>query len=210
MQVGKKFVNVGQLKECLTYYGLANGFSLWFERSGTRKVVARCGLRPEKIKDPKKGKLSKYNRYPSSRDEGSECPWRCYGKQMVSENSFKVISLINEHTCVRDFKFGTLINYKWVAKHFGHKIRMNPDIKLRQIADLVMKKYKCIVSPSVCRRAKNWAIYEGDNTMADHYGYIRSYAKAILDTNDGSTVRVGVTVNPDKQTYFDRFYVCFN
>ncbi|GKE70476.1 hypothetical protein Tco_1528548 [Tanacetum coccineum] len=46
--------------------------------------------------------------------------------------------------------------------------------------------------------------------MGDHYGYIRSYAKAILESNDGSTVRVGVTVNPDDQTLFDRFYVCFS
>ena len=29
-------------------------------------------------------------------------------------------------------------------------------------------------------------------------------------SNPGSTVKVGVTVNPDEKTYFDRFYVCFN
>ena len=100
------------MKECLTFYALANGFSLWFERSGTQKLIARCGLRPEKIKDPKKGKQSKYNRYPTDRDEGSKCPWRCYGKKMVTEDSFQVISINDEHTCVRDFKFGSLVNYK--------------------------------------------------------------------------------------------------
>ncbi|GJT97323.1 pentatricopeptide repeat-containing protein [Tanacetum coccineum] len=160
---------------------------------------------------PKKGKLSKWKRYPSKRqDEGAECPWRCYGKQMITENSFQVFFLNDEHTCTRDFKFGTLVNYKWIGNHFGNKIRINPDIKLHEIADMVMKKYKCIVSPCQCRRAKRWALNEGENTMLDHYGYIRSYAKAILESNDGSTVRVGVTVNLDDQTYFDRFYVCFN
>ncbi|GJY34050.1 multidrug resistance-associated protein 5 [Tanacetum coccineum] len=29
------------------------------------------------------------------------------------------------------------------------------------------------------------------------------------DSNPGSTVKLGVLVNPDDQTYFDRFYVCF-
>ncbi|GJS62810.1 multidrug resistance-associated protein 5 [Tanacetum coccineum] len=38
---------------------------------------------------------------------------------------------------------------------------------------------------------------------------LRSYGKAILDSNIGSTVKLGVTVNPDGKTYFDRFYVCF-
>ncbi|GJS60389.1 inorganic pyrophosphatase 2-like protein [Tanacetum coccineum] len=176
--VGEKFVDVVQLKECLTYYGLANGFSLWFYRSSKIQVITRCGLRPERIKDPKKGKQSKWKRYLLIKhDEGAKCPWRCYGKQMTTENSFQVISLKDEHTCTRDFKFGTLVNYKWIGKHFGTKIKMNPDIKLHELADLVMKK---------------------------------SYAKAILESNDGSTVRVGVTVNLDDQTLFDRFYVCFS
>ncbi|GKB09938.1 hypothetical protein Tco_0843861 [Tanacetum coccineum] len=49
----------------------------------------------------------------------------------------------------------------------------------------------------------------------------RSYGKAILDSNDGSTVKLGVTVNLDDKTYFDRigsncetienrFSKCFN
>ncbi|GKC76148.1 pentatricopeptide repeat-containing protein [Tanacetum coccineum] len=37
----------------------------------------------------------------------------------------------------------------------------------------------------------------------------RSYAKAILESNPGSTVKVGVAVNPDDKIHFDRFYVCF-
>ncbi|GJZ14202.1 hypothetical protein Tco_0549432 [Tanacetum coccineum] len=81
------------------------------------------------------------------------------------------------------------------SKHFGAKIMMTLDIKLHEIADLVMKKYKCIVSHGQRRSAKRWALNEGENTMRDHYGYIRSYAKEILlESNDGSTVRVGVTV----------------
>nr|GEW38692.1 hypothetical protein [Tanacetum cinerariifolium] len=34
-----------------------------------------------------------------------------------------------EHTCVRNFKFGALVNYKWIAKKFSDKIRANPDIR---------------------------------------------------------------------------------
>ncbi|GJW78134.1 pentatricopeptide repeat-containing protein [Tanacetum coccineum] len=128
---------------------------------------------------------------------------------MLTESSFQVISLNEEHTCVRDFKYGNLVTYKWIAKHFGHKIRQNPAIKLHEIADLVLKKYKCIVSPCQCRYAKTKALNEGENTIQEHYGMIRSYGKEILDINDGSTVKLGVTVNPYNKTYFDRFYCCF-
>ncbi|GJU25610.1 disease resistance TIR-NBS-LRR class family protein [Tanacetum coccineum] len=211
-KLGEKFVNVDQFKECLTYYALANGFSLWYETSSKDMVVAKCGHRKEVIKDPSKGKQRQYKKFPTRDptkvDAHSVCPWRCYGKMLKGVNSFQVISLKDEHTCVRNYNYGTLINYKWLGKHFGDKIRANPHIRLLDIADLVMKKYNCIVSPNQCRRAKSYALSEGESSLQDHYGLLRSYAKAIADSNVGSTVKVGVTVNPDEKTYFDRFYVC--
>ncbi|GKA76965.1 hypothetical protein Tco_0783426 [Tanacetum coccineum] len=44
-EVGEKYVCVAQFKECLTYYALANGFSLWYERSREVRVVAKCYAR---------------------------------------------------------------------------------------------------------------------------------------------------------------------
>ncbi|GKD83186.1 multidrug resistance-associated protein 5 [Tanacetum coccineum] len=87
--------------------------------------------------------------------------------------------------------------------------RANPDIRLRDIADLVMKKYKCKVIPNQCTNAKKYALTKYENTIGEHYAMLRSYGKAILDSNPGSTIKLGVTVNPDDKTYFDRFYVCF-
>nr|GFC02528.1 pentatricopeptide repeat-containing protein [Tanacetum cinerariifolium] len=52
---GKKFVDAAQFKECLTYYGLANGYSIWCYRSSKTQIIARCGQRPERIKDGRKG-----------------------------------------------------------------------------------------------------------------------------------------------------------
>ncbi|GJW03567.1 putative reverse transcriptase domain-containing protein [Tanacetum coccineum] len=65
-KVGEKFVDTEQLKECLTYYALANGFSLWFYKSLQTSVIAKYVLRPEKIKNLELGKQSKFKRYPSS------------------------------------------------------------------------------------------------------------------------------------------------
>nr|GEW82496.1 pentatricopeptide repeat-containing protein [Tanacetum cinerariifolium] len=50
-KVGEKYVDAAQLKECLTYYSLANGFSLWFYRSSKEMLIERCGIRPKKLKD---------------------------------------------------------------------------------------------------------------------------------------------------------------
>ncbi|GJZ28892.1 hypothetical protein Tco_0573539 [Tanacetum coccineum] len=91
------------------------------------------------------------------------------------------------------------------------QFRKNHEIKLCDIADLVMKKYKCTITPNHYRSAKIWALSEYEKTHEEHYRLLRSYGKELLDTNPGSTVKLvklGVT-NTDDKTYFDRFYVCF-
>ncbi|GJZ44655.1 multidrug resistance-associated protein 5 [Tanacetum coccineum] len=166
-----------------TYYALANGFSLWYERSGEVRVVEKCGQRPPRVSDPEKGKQRKQTKYPcASSDDLPKCPWRCYDRWMVDEKTFQCISLNDEHTCNRNFNFRALVNYKWIAKIFDDKIRANPYIKLCDIVDL---------------------------GIGEHYSMLKAYGKAILDSNPGSTVKLGVIVNPDGKTNFDRFYVCF-
>ncbi|GJW79691.1 hypothetical protein Tco_0143666 [Tanacetum coccineum] len=95
---------------------------------------------------------------------------------MTDEKTFQCISLEDEHTCVRNFNFGSLVNYKWIEK---------------------------------CTNAKKYALTEYEKAVGKHYAMLRSYAKAILDSNLGSIVKLGVTVNPYGKTYFYRFYVCF-
>ncbi|GJT91077.1 multidrug resistance-associated protein 5, partial [Tanacetum coccineum] len=165
-KVGEKYVSVAQYKDYLTYYALANGFSLWYESSGEAMVVAKCGQRKPRFSDPEKGKQRKQTRYPSgSSDELLTCPWRCYDRWMSDEKTFQCISLEDEHTCVRNFNFGSLVNYKWISKIFSDKIRANPDIRLCDIANLVMIKYKFKVRPNQCTNAKNYALTEYENTI---------------------------------------------
>ncbi|GKE03374.1 hypothetical protein Tco_1395392 [Tanacetum coccineum] len=92
-KVGEKYVDAAQLKECLTYYSLANGFSLWFYRSSKDSFIARCGRRPEKLKDIEKGKQKKQIKYPTlGANEVSNCPFRCYGRMMLTESSLSLDS----------------------------------------------------------------------------------------------------------------------
>ncbi|KAJ9538843.1 hypothetical protein OSB04_031576 [Centaurea solstitialis] len=183
--VGERYESAKQFKECVTYYALANGYSIWFERSSSKKMIAKCGQRPERVKDTKKGKTTKNLRYPPQQKDGqqNQCKWRCYARLMKKEASFQ---------------------------EFGKRIRMNPDIKLIEIADLVIKKYKCMLTPSQCRRAKMWALNVYEKSLVEHYGLLRAYGDELLRSNPGSTVKLGVTTNPNDQVYFDRFYVCLH
>ncbi|GKE61762.1 hypothetical protein Tco_1512129, partial [Tanacetum coccineum] len=47
-----KYKDVAELKECLTYYALSNGYSIWFERCSLDVLIAVCGQRPSTLKEP--------------------------------------------------------------------------------------------------------------------------------------------------------------
>ncbi|GJT07691.1 multidrug resistance-associated protein 5 [Tanacetum coccineum] len=56
--------------------------------------------------------------------------------------------------------------------------------------------------PDIFGREKH-ALTEYEKSIGEHYSMLRSYGKAILDSNPRSTVKLRVTVNPDGKTYFD-------
>ncbi|GJU73865.1 hypothetical protein Tco_1265270 [Tanacetum coccineum] len=88
-KVGENYVSVGQFKECLTYYALANGFSLWYENSCEESVVAKCGQRPPRLSDPEKGKQRKL---------------MSFLHVLGLQKTFQCISLDDEHTWMTDKK----------------------------------------------------------------------------------------------------------
>nr|XP_043633238.1 uncharacterized protein LOC122604409 [Erigeron canadensis] len=208
-QVGENYVDHHALKECMTYYGLVNGFSIRYEKSTKKKLIARCGKRPPRLEEPTIGKQRKMIMYPATqKGEEAKRPWRCYGKRLNDEASFQVVSMVDEHNCTRNFRFGSLVSYKWIGNQFGNKIRANPNIMLVEIADLVMKKYKCIVTHKQCRSSKNYALNEFEKSIEEHYGMLRSYGDELFSSNPGSTITLNCTRNPDDKLYFQRMYIC--
>nr|GEW29667.1 pentatricopeptide repeat-containing protein [Tanacetum cinerariifolium] len=71
----------------------------------------------------------------------------------------------------------------WIGKQFGIKIRQNSEIKLHEIANLVMKKYKCIVNPIQCRNAKKFALNEVGRDGNNHM-YPIAWAIVNVDNKD--------------------------
>ncbi|GJW15616.1 transposase, MuDR, plant [Tanacetum coccineum] len=53
------------------------------------------------------------------------------------------------------------------------------------------------------------ALQQYETCLEDHYGMLCSYASEILNSNPGSTCKMGVDSMPDRKNYFSRFYVCF-
>ncbi|GKB36110.1 hypothetical protein Tco_0881052, partial [Tanacetum coccineum] len=57
--------------------------------SSKEMLIARCGMIPEKLKEIENGKQRKHIKYPSGgRNEGPNCPFRCYVKLGVTVNPY--------------------------------------------------------------------------------------------------------------------------
>ncbi|GKF39477.1 hypothetical protein Tco_0119538, partial [Tanacetum coccineum] len=67
------------------------------------------------------------------------------------------------------------------------------------------------VSLGQCKRAKQYALFDHEGGLVDHYSKLWQYRQAILDTNPGSTCVLENEVNDeDEKLYFSTFYVCFH
>nr|KAJ0186902.1 hypothetical protein LSAT_V11C900463080 [Lactuca sativa] len=188
--LGMKFSNPLELKLCITNYAVKNGYDLWYEKSDHERLLVKCC----------KGKTNK---------QGKGCPFRLWATWMSSEKSFQIKSLNGMHNCARVFKFGSIVTYKWIAKHFMNHILQKPKMSIRKLKAKVSKKFNLIASVGQCRNARKYAFQEIEGTLKEHYAKTWSYGEEIRRTNPGSTVKMDVDVMPDGTTYFSKFYVCF-
>ncbi|GJS11961.1 hypothetical protein Tco_0368757 [Tanacetum coccineum] len=185
--LGEKYESPNQLKRALAFYALANGYKLYYEVNNPRRLLAKC------CRDAKDRK----------------CPFRLWASWMQNERSFQIKKLNDEHSCSRTYEYGTLITSNWIARNFAKKIMMNPCIKVKEITNAILKKYKCKVGINQARRGKMKALEQYETCLEDHYGKLWSYAAEILNSNPGSTCKMSVDSMPDGKNYFSRFYVCF-
>ncbi|GJR57492.1 putative reverse transcriptase domain-containing protein [Tanacetum coccineum] len=96
--------------------------------------------------------------------------------------------------------------FNWIARNYAKKIMINPGIKVREIIELILKKYKC-KSISSARRGKDLKLKAVLRlVLKDHYGMLWSYASEILNSNQVLLVRSSVT-NADGKYSFVGFFV---
>ncbi|GJW56831.1 transposase, MuDR, plant [Tanacetum coccineum] len=76
-------------------------------------------------------------------------------------------------------------------RNYAKKIMMNPCIKVKEIIESILKKYKCKVKISQARRGKMKALQQYETCLEDHYGMLWSYASEILNSNPFNMVKGG-------------------
>ncbi|GKE04779.1 hypothetical protein Tco_1396797, partial [Tanacetum coccineum] len=109
----------------------------------------------------------------------------------------------------RNYNLGSLVTFKWIARHYVNEIVMNPSLTYRFMRKDIREKFMIDISIGQCKRAKQCALYEHGEGLIEHYGRLWEYRQAVLETNPGSTCHLDVDFNNDGQPVFQRMYVCF-
>ncbi|GKB15912.1 hypothetical protein Tco_0849835, partial [Tanacetum coccineum] len=194
--LGERYDSFDQLKDCLIFYSVANGYQLWYEKSDSKKLLVKCGLDQKKKKgetvDPSKPK----------------CPFNMRAVKMRDENTVHIRSLKDKHTCTSQYYLGSLITSKWIAQRFEDKLRMNPDMKVVDLQQYVMKKYRVKVSHHQCSRAKRMALYQLKQNVGTQYDRLVDYCYELKRSNPGTTVAMQVDPLADGKHMFNSYYVC--
>lgn len=184
----EKYQSFHHLKTCLVNYAVTHGYPLRFEKLESTRLLAKCGRDTDK----------------------KSCPFRLYASWMNTERTVQVKSMNKKHLCARTFNFGHLVSPEWIASHLVKELILKPSMKLREIQEFIKRQFRITLSISKCHRAKEKTMVMIEGKIADHYSRIWDYAAEVQRSNPGSTVQVGVTMNPDGKHYFHRFYVCFH
>nr|KAJ0222699.1 hypothetical protein LSAT_V11C200087050 [Lactuca sativa] len=163
------------------------GYNIKFAKCDTVRLTAKCG----------------------SKMKSQPCPFRVHASWMTQERSFQIKTLVDEHKCVRNFNISNLPSPRWLARHFLKELIMKPNLKCKEMQSIIRTKFHCGVSWSKAYRTRCRAMTIIDGKLTEHYARVWDYCHELLRSNPGSTVQVGVTVNPYQTTYFHRMYLCF-
>ncbi|KAL4583549.1 hypothetical protein LXL04_008127 [Taraxacum kok-saghyz] len=185
---GEKYQSFHHLKTCLVNYVVTHGYPLRFEKLESTRLLAKYGRDTDK----------------------KTWPFRLYASWMNKERTVQVKSMNKKHLCARTFTFGHLVSHSWIAYHLVKELILKPTMKLREIQEFIKRQIRITLSISKCHRAKEKAMITIEGKTIDHYSRIWDYAAEVQRSKPGSTVQVGVTMNPDGKHYFHRFYVCFH
>ncbi|PWA42377.1 hypothetical protein CTI12_AA545420 [Artemisia annua] len=163
--LGMKFENPEQLKIALADYGVKHGYQLWYYRSDYKSLLVYCArdvssdsegakvnkkksanVRKKPVKDQPKEKCTRIK----MKDLLHHCPFRLWASWMGGgERSFQIKTLYSVHKCTRKYHMGSLVTFRWIARHYANVIIHNPSMTYRFMKDDIRDKFMIDVVPSV-------------------------------------------------------------
>nr|KAJ0201908.1 hypothetical protein LSAT_V11C600309670 [Lactuca sativa] len=157
---GERYESPHQLKLCLTNYSIRRGYPIRFKKCDSVRFMVVCASDPEKF----------------------QCPFVVRASWMSTERSFQIKKLVEQHTCVRNFRSANLMDPTWIARQFLKEIVRKPNLKCKEMQVIIQRG-------SIAR-------FHGQNvieqSLSDHYAKVWYYRHELMRSNPVSTIQIYV------------------
>ncbi|CAI9274460.1 unnamed protein product [Lactuca saligna] len=169
--LGERYESPHQLKLCLTNYSISRGYPIRFKKCDSVRLVAVCASDPEKF----------------------QCPFVVRASWMSTERTFQIKKMVEQHTCVRNFRSANLMDPTWIARQVLKEMIRKPNLKCKEMQAIIQIRFHCKVSWSKCYRANCRTISLIDGKLSDHYAKVWDYGHELMRSNPRSTIQISIT-----------------
>ncbi|KAK0586338.1 hypothetical protein LWI29_005213 [Acer saccharum] len=139
---------------------------------------------------------------------GEGCQWFVYASWLADHKTFKIKSLVDEHTCVMSFR-NKFVNSKMIAEKYVGQWRVNPDWNFAGLSQQLRTDTSVDASVWQYYRARKAARQMIQGSVKEQYSKLWEYGAEIRRMNPGSTVMIKCTEgHGDENPRFERLYMC--
>ncbi|KAK8713169.1 hypothetical protein V6N13_148392 [Hibiscus sabdariffa] len=183
IELGMIFENSKQFKEALGVYAVAKRFDFRYTKNDPDRTRAKC--------------------------KGIGCPYMIYASLGKKDGVFRVRTYVSKHSCSVTFK-NRRANYRFVGKHFLSKLKILPNLKLKDMMRLAKDELKVELNKNLCQRARVWANQKIRGRLEDEFNKLFDYVYTLREADPNGTFDLFVQrPTPSANPIFKRLYVCF-
>ena len=146
------------------------------------------------------------------------CKFVAYLAKLSREKSYQLRTLNLEHTCTRSYK-NLRCTSSYIARKLMKRVRRQPNMKLKDIQDVVHENFTLNITPGKVSRAREKAREYVDGAHTQQYNQLWEYCEELRSTSPSSTILIKVhTFNEGDLAaemdlicgvpYFERLYIC--
>lgn len=119
------------------------------------------------------------------------CPWEIYCGLNNRTNSYQIKKFVDAHTCNKTFK-NKQASSKCVAETLVDTIRSQPNLDGLGAYEHMKQTYNVLIGDAKVYKAVKEARKVVEGSKIEQYGKLCDYTSALLKTNPGSTIQLGV------------------
>jgi hypothetical protein len=140
------------------------------------------------------------------KDEG--CKWFVFASWLADHKTFKIKSLLDEHTCVMSFK-NKFVSSKFIAEKYVGQWRENPDWNFAGMAERLRSDTNVDASKWQYYRARSAAREIIQGNVKEQYSKLWEYGAEIRRMNPNSSVIMKCSTEAGgAKPRFQRLYMC--